>query len=110
MMEGENAMAKPENDHQIRGRPRQPKGSGDNANGALQYKAGAVKWQCTQREKKYAENDARRAAAHEEAHTKANQKIRRRQEQKSFRKTPIETLAKQGYAHCYNMVQKNEEY
>ena len=78
-------MAQPENNHQVRGRPRQPKESGENANGALGYEAETETCQCAQWEKGDAATEARGAAVHVATHTKASQKKRRQQEQKSIR-------------------------
>ena len=85
LTEEEGAAEKPENDHQVRDRPRQSEESGENANGSLRYEAGTETWQCAQRGEKYAETDAKGAAAHVATRTKANQKKRRQQEQKSLR-------------------------
>ena len=110
LTEEESAMGKPENNHHVRGRPRQPEESGASANGTLRYEAEAETWQCAQCEKEYAETDAGGAAAHVATHTKANQKKRRQQARKPIREMPIETLVKQEYAPCYNMGKKSERY
>ena len=108
--EEESEMKQPENSRHVRGRLRQSKESGGNAKGALRYEAETETWQCAQCEKKYAATDARGAAAHVAAHEKANQKKRRRQEQKAIRRNASHALMKRDYAPCRNMDKTNEEY
>ena len=71
----------PGNNYHVSGRPRKPKESGENAKGTLIYEAETRTWQCAQREKKYAEKDAREGASNVETHTRTNMTIRRQQEQ-----------------------------
>ena len=47
----ESAIGQPENNHHVRGRPRQPEESGENAKWRLRYEAETETWQCTQCEK-----------------------------------------------------------
>ena len=109
LTEKENAE-RPENNLHIRGRPIQPKESDENDQVRPRYEAEPETWQCTQREKKYAETDARGAAAHVAIQTTVWQKIRRQQEQRPSGEMPTEDLMKQEYASCYNMDKKNGEY
>ena len=81
MTETEKAKEQPENNHHVRGRPRQHKESRENAKGALKLDAETETWQCAKCEKKYASSDARGAATHVANHTRENQNRRRRQEQ-----------------------------
>ena len=65
------------------GNPRIPRESRENSKGTLRYEACTEKWMRTKCEKGYASTNERGAAAHAEAHTRAEQKQQKRKEQLS---------------------------